>query len=208
VSLLASAGIAGLVIGLAAQKSISSLLAGIQLSITQPIRIGDQVVVENEFGTVEEITLTYVVVKVWDERRLVVPISQFLDKTFQNWSKGGQTMLGPVKLLVDFSADLDALRAELRRILEHEGQALWDGKVASVVVEEVLDRTLQVRVLLSATPDHLFDLRCLVREKMMAYLRARPEWLPITRTEARPAAVQQAQAGEQVRPPPPVPPRT
>ncbi len=87
VSLLASAGLAGLVIGLAAQKSISTLLAGIQLSITQPIRMGDTVVVENEFGTVEEITLTYVVVQVWDERRLVVPITQFLDKPFQNWSQ-------------------------------------------------------------------------------------------------------------------------
>ncbi|MFL5351220.1 mechanosensitive ion channel family protein [Archangium sp.] len=205
VSLLASAGIAGLVIGLAAQKSISSLLAGIQLSITQPIRIGDQVVVENEFGTVEEITLTYVVVRVWDERRMVIPIAQFLDKPFQNWSKGGQSMLGPVRLLVDFSTDMDALRAELRRILENEGKALWDAKVATIVVEEVLDRTLQVRVLLSATPGDLFDLRCLVREKMMEYLRTRPQWLPTTRTESRPAVP--PKAGEESGPPPPTPPR-
>jgi small-conductance mechanosensitive channel len=209
VSLLASAGIAGLVIGLAAQKSISSLLAGIQLSITQPIRIGDQVVVENEFGTVEEITLTYVVVKVWDERRLVIPISQFLDKPFQNWSKGGQSMLGPVKLLVDFATDMDAVRAELRRILENEGKALWDGKVATVVVEDVLDRTLQVRVLVSSTPEGLFDLRCLVREKLMMYLRARPEWLPTTRTESRPAPQPPAPppASEQGQSPPPATPR-
>ncbi len=209
VSLLASAGIAGLLIGLAAQKSISSLLAGIQLSITQPIRIGDQVVVENEFGTVEEITLTYVVVKVWDERRLVVPISQFLDKSFQNWSKGGKSMLGPVRLLVDFTTDMEALRAELRRILENEGKALWDGKVATVVVEEVLDRTLQVRVLLSATPANLFDLRALVRERLMAYLRPRPEWLPTTRTESRPAAPQPTPTpeSEQAQPPPPATPR-
>jgi small-conductance mechanosensitive channel len=197
VSLLASAGIAGLVIGLAAQKSISSLLAGIQLSITQPIRIGDSVIVENEFGTVEEITLTYVVVKVWDERRLVVPISQFLDKPFQNWSKGGKSMLGPVRLLVDFTTDMEALRAELRRILENEGKALWDERVATVVVEEVLDRTLQVRVLVSATPENLFDLRALVREKMMTYLRARPEWLPLTRTEPRTPAQAPAPTGEQ-----------
>ncbi|QRN99812.1 mechanosensitive ion channel [Archangium violaceum] len=206
VSLLASAGIAGLVIGLAAQKSISSLLAGIQLSITQPIRIGDQVVVENEFGTVEEITLTYVVVKVWDERRLVVPISQFLDKSFQNWSKGGQSMLGPVQLLVDFTADMEALRAELRRILENEGKELWDGRVGNVVVEDVLDRTLKVRVLVSAPPGVLFDLRALVREKMMVYLRARPEWLPTTRTEPR-QVVQQPPAGEQAQSAPPVTPR-
>jgi small-conductance mechanosensitive channel len=199
VSLLASAGIAGLVIGLAAQKSISSLLAGIQLSITQPIRIGDTVIVENEWGTVEEITLTYVVVKAWDERRLVIPIAQFLDKPFQNWSKGGRTMLGPVLLLVDFTTDLEALRTELRRILENEGKALWDGKVATVVVLEVLDRTLQVRALVSSTPEDLFDLRCLVREKMMAYLRSRPEWLPITRTEPRPTPPQ-LPPGEQVTP--------
>ncbi|PTL78460.1 mechanosensitive ion channel family protein [Vitiosangium sp. GDMCC 1.1324] len=205
VSLLASAGIAGLVIGLAAQKSISSLLAGIQLSITQPIRIGDQVVVENEFGTVEEITLTYVVVRVWDERRLVIPIAQFLDKPFQNWSKGGQSMLGPVRLLVDFSTDMDALRMELRRILDNEGKDLWDGRVATVVVEDVLDRTMQVRVLVSTMPGTLFDLRCLVREKMMEYLRSRPLWLPTTRTESR--AALQPPAGEQASPPPPGPPR-
>lgn len=211
VSLLASAGIAGLVLGLAAQKSISSLLAGIQLSITQPIRIGDTVIVENEWGTVEEITLTYVVVKVWDERRLVIPISQFLDKPFQNWSKGGRTMLGPVLLLVDFTTDLEALRAELRRILENEGKGLWDGKVATVVVLEVLDRTMQVRALVSSTPEDLFDLRCLVREKMMAYLRARPEWLPITRTEPRqpvqPPTGEQVPASEQAPSSPPTVPR-
>ncbi|QRK04079.1 mechanosensitive ion channel family protein [Archangium violaceum] len=206
VSLLASAGIAGLVIGLAAQKSISSLLAGIQLSITQPIRIGDQVVVENEFGTVEEITLTYVVVRVWDERRLVIPIPQFLDKPFQNWSKGGKSMLGPVRLLVDFTTDMEALRVELRRILENEGNAMWDGRVSTVVVEDVLDRTLQVRVLVSADPGNLFDLRCLVREKMMAYLRARPDWLPTTRTEPRTPPIQPP-VGEQAQPPPPATPR-
>ena len=206
VSLLASAGLAGVVIGLAAQKSISSLLAGIQLSFTQPILIGDNVVVEGEFGTVEEITLTYVVVKVWDERRLVIPIAQFLEKPFQNWSKGGQSMLGPVRLMVDFTTDLEALRAELRRQLEHEGKALWDGKVATVVVEDVLDRTMQLRVLLSATPDNLFDLRCVVREGMMVYLRERPEWLPTTRTESRSAG--QSRTGEPSPGlPPPVAPR-
>ncbi len=208
VSLLASAGLAGVVIGLAAQKSISSLLAGIQLSFTQPILIGDNVVVENEFGTVEEITLTYVVVKVWDERRLVIPISQFLEKPFQNWSKGGKSMLGVVRLMVDFTTDLEALRTELRRQLEKEGKALWDGKVATVVVEDVLDRTMQLRVLLSATPDNLFDLRCVVREGMMVYLRARPEWLPTTRTESRAAVGARTGEAPPVTPlPPPVTPQ-
>jgi small-conductance mechanosensitive channel len=187
VSLLASAGIAGLVIGLAAQKSISTLLAGIQLSVTQPIRLGDQVVVENEFGTVEEITLTYVVVRVWDERRLVVPISMFLDKPFQNWSRASERMLGEVLLQVDYSADIDALRVELQRILENEGRELWDGKVQNVVVLNVLEKTLSVRALVSAADSgKLFDLRCLVRERLIVFLRGRPGWLPTVRSEMRP----------------------
>lgn len=199
VSLLASAGIAGLVIGLAAQKSISSLLAGIQLSITQPVRIGDSVVVEGESGTVEEITLTYVVIQVWDNRRLVVPITQFLDKPFQNWSKGGTQMLGTVMLQVDFTTDIEALRAELRRILENEGKALWDGGTASVSVVEVLERTMQVRVLVSAATANLWDLRCVVREQLVNFLRARPEWLPTTRTEARPQLPPTSGNGEPAR---------
>ncbi len=187
VSLLASAGIAGLVLGLAAQKSISTLLAGIQLSITQPISIGDTLIIEGEWGTVEKITLTYVVLRTWDQRRLVIPIAQFLDNPFQNWSKGNPEMLGPVILQVDFQTDIDALRAELRRILENEGKALWDGRVATVVVLDVLDRTLTVRALVSVSDfSKLFDLRALVREKLIAFLRTRPLWLPVTRTEARP----------------------
>jgi small-conductance mechanosensitive channel len=187
VSLLASAGIAGLVIGLAAQKSISNLLAGIQLSVTQPIRLGDKVVVEQEFGTVEEITLTYVVVQVWDERRLIVPITMFLDKPFQNWSRHSGSMLGDVLLQVDYSTDIDALRAELKRIVESEGKELWDGKVQNVVVLNVLEKTLSVRALVSAAdPSKLFDLRCLVRERLIVFLRSRPAWLPTVRSETRP----------------------
>lgn len=200
VSLLASAGIAGLVLGLAAQKSISSLLAGIQLSITQPIRIGDTVVVQNEWGTVEEINLTYVVVQVWDQRRLVVPIVEFLDKPFQNWSKGGTHMLGEVLLQVDYTTDMEVLRQELKRILESEGRGLWDGRVCSAVVLEVLDRTLKVRALVSATPAQLFELRCLVRERLVAFLRTRPEWLPATRTEARPPPTLPAEPAAVERP--------
>ena len=122
VSLLASAGVAGVVLGLAAQKSIGALLAGIQLSITQPIRIGDSVLVEGEFGTVEEISLTYVVVRTWDLRRLLIPVTQFLEKPFQNWSKGGVEMLGPVVLQVDWTTDIDAVRKELARVLAAEGE--------------------------------------------------------------------------------------
>jgi small-conductance mechanosensitive channel len=187
VSLLASAGIAGLVLGLAAQKSISTLLAGIQLSITQPIRLGDKVVVENEFGTVEEITLTYIVVRVWDERRLVVPINMFLDKPFQNWTRNSGNMLGEVLLQVDYSTDIDALRVELKRVLENEGRELWDGKVQNVVVLNVLEKTLSVRALVSAAdPSKLFDLRCLVRERLIVFLRGHPGWLPTVRSETRP----------------------
>jgi small-conductance mechanosensitive channel len=208
VSLLASAGIAGLVLGLAAQKSISTLLAGIQLSITQPIRIGDQVVVETEFGTVEEITLTYVVVQVWDQRRMVVPITHFLDKPFQNWSRAKSELLGPVLLQVDYSTDIDVLRAELKRILENEGRELWDGKVQSVVVLDVLEKTLSVRVLVSAAdPSKLFDLRCLVRERLVLFLRTHTEWLPTVRSATRQVLGPGEQPGVPVAPPPATPPR-
>jgi small-conductance mechanosensitive channel len=203
VSLLASAGIAGLVLGLAAQKSISNLLAGIQLSVTQPIRLGDKVVVENEFGTVEEITLTYVVVQVWDERRLIVPITMFLDKPFQNWSRTAGSMLGDVLLQVDYSTDIDALREELKRIVENEGRELWDGRVQNVVVLNVLEKTLSVRALVSAeNPDKLFDLRCMVRERLIVFLRGRPGWLPTVRSETRPLVASGEPAGAAPATPP------
>ena len=178
VSLLASAGVAGVVLGLAAQKSIGALLAGIQLSITQPIRIGDSVVVEGESGTVEEISLTYVVVRIWDMRRLIIPVTQFLEKPFQNWSKGGTDMLGTVFLQVDWTTDVDAIRKELARVLATEGAGKWDGKTANVQVVDSSERTMQVRVLLGSTVDALFDLRCLVRERLIGFVRNTPEWLP------------------------------
>jgi small-conductance mechanosensitive channel len=187
VSLLASAGIAGLVLGFAAQKSISTLLAGIQLSITQPIRIGDQVVIEGEWGTVEEIRLTYVVVRVWDLRRLIIPITQFLEKPFQNWTRTSADLLGTVTLEVDFFADVDAVRAELARILEGErAKKLWDGKLQIVSITEALDRSMTLRVLVSAaSAGNLWDLRCLVREGLLKFLRGHPEWLPTRRNENR-----------------------
>jgi small-conductance mechanosensitive channel len=178
VSLLASAGVAGVVIGLAAQKSIGALLAGIQLSVTQPIRIGDAVVVEGESGTVEEISLTYVVVRIWDMRRLIIPTTQFLEKPFQNWSKGGSEMLGAVLLQLDWTTDLEAVRKELDRVLQTEGKGLWDGKLAKVQVVETTERTMQVRVLVGGYADSVFDLRCLVRERLLAFARNTPAWLP------------------------------
>jgi len=185
VSLLASAGIAGLVIGLAAQKSISTLLAGIQLSITQPVRIGDTVIVENEWGWIEEITLTYVVVKVWDLRRLVVPMSHFLDKPFQNWSKVSPEILGTVEVHADFRTDVAAVRAELKRILEQESEGLWDGKVQGLQVTGCSERAIVLRALVSAEDaGKQWDLRCLVREKLIGWLQRQPHGLPLVRAEA------------------------
>ena len=183
VSLLASAGVAGVVLGLAAQKSIGALLAGIQLSITQPIRIGDQVVIEGENGTVEEISLTYVVLRTWDFRRLVVPVTQFLEKAFQNWSKGGVEMLGTVTLQVDWTTDIEAVRKELARVLATEAKDLWDGKLAKVQVVESTEQTMQLRILLGGYVDSLFDLRCLVRERLISFVHRTPAWLPRQRTQ-------------------------
>ena len=184
-SLLASAGIAGLVLGLAAQKTISTLLGGIQLSLTQPVRIGDTVIVENEWGWIEEITLTYVVVKVWDLRRLVVPMSHFLDKPFQNWSKVSPELLGTVELYADYRADVGAVRAELARMLKDEGQVLWDGRAQGVQVTACSERTMTLRAMVSAADSgKMWDLRCLVREKLIAFLQRQPQGLPVLRAEA------------------------
>lgn len=189
VSLLASAGIAGLVIGLAAQRSISTLLAGIQLSITQPIRIGDTVIVENEWGWIEEVTLTYVVVKVWDLRRLVIPMTYFLERPFQNWSKVSPEILGTVELRVDFTADVDAFRRELDRILASpEGAALWDGKVKGIQVVDATDRVKMLRPLISAPDSGMaWNLRCLIRERLIDFMARNPQWMPVTRYEGGPA---------------------
>src|SRR6185436_17205389 len=150
VSLLASAGIAGLAVGLAAQKSLSSILAGIQLSVTQPIRIGDVVILEGDFGTVEDITLTYVTVKFWDLRRIVVPISYFLEKPFQNWSRGEPRLLGTVTLDVDYTVDVEAVRRRLREVIAAAPEGMWDGGVAQLQVTDSAERTMRIRALVSA----------------------------------------------------------
>ncbi len=191
VSLLASAGIAGLVLGLAAQRSISSIIAGIQISVTQPIRLGDAVVVENEFGFVEEIRLTYVVVRVWDGRRLVLPIATFLDKPFQNWTRSNPELLGVVFLHVDFTADVDAIRAELKRVLETDAGALWDKRAFGLQVTDVTSEVMTLRAVMSAAdPARSWDLRCLVRERLMHFLKQRPEWLPTRRSVTKTLADQ------------------
>ncbi len=169
VSLLASAGVAGIVLGFAAQRTLGTLFAGIQLSITQPIRIGDEVQIEKEVGTIEEITLTYVVVRLWDERRLIVPMSRFLEQPFQNYTKVSSELQGTVVLNADFTLPVDALRAELARLLEIH--RMWDRRVQAVHVTDAKNRTLEVRILVSAASgEALFNLRADLRERLAAWL--------------------------------------
>jgi small-conductance mechanosensitive channel len=180
-SILASAGIAGIIVGLAAQRSIGTLLAGVQIAFTQPIRVDDVVIVENEWGKVEDITLTYVIVRIWDQRRLVLPVSYFIERPFQNWTRSTSDLLATVFLHVDYTAPIDALRAELTRVLQ--GSSLWDGRVNVLQVTEARERTLEIRALASAADSsRAWDLRCEVREKLVAYLqRTCPDALPRTR---------------------------
>jgi small-conductance mechanosensitive channel len=140
--LLASAGIAGLVLGLAAQKTLGNLVAGFQIAMTQPIRLDDVVVVEGEWGRIEEITLTYVVVRIWDLRRLVLPISYFIETPFQNWTRTSAEVLGTVFLHVDYMVPVEAVRSELRRILEASPH--WDRNVCVVHVTGAGERTVEV----------------------------------------------------------------
>lgn len=188
VSILASAGIVGIVAGFAAQRSLATLFAGIQIAITQPIRLDDVVIVEGEWGRIEEITLTYVVVCIWDLRRLIVPITYFLEKPFQNWTRVSAEMLGTVSLHVDYTVPVEAVRQELLRILQ--GTENWDGKVCGVQVTNATDRTVELRALMSAADASLaWNLRCEVREKLIDFIRKDyPESLPRLRAEVEGAA--------------------
>ena len=187
-SILASAGIAGIIVGFAAQRSIATLLAGFQIALTQPIRLDDVVIVEGEWGRIEDITLTYVVVRVWDQRRLVVPINHFIEQPFQNWTRSSAEILGTVFLYVDYTLPIEALRNELTRILKASPH--WDGRVNVVQVTEAKEHTVEVRALVSAADaSAAWDLRCEVREKLVAYVqRAYPESLPRLRTSLHPMA--------------------
>jgi small-conductance mechanosensitive channel len=181
--LLASAGVAGIVLGFAAQKTIATVFAGVQLAVAQPIRVGDIVVVEGEWGTIEEIALTYVVVRVWDLRRLVLPVNYFIDKPFQNWTRGATNLLGTVELRLDYSVSVDAVREELKRILE--ASTKWNKETSAVQVTDATERTMLVRVLVSAkNADDLWDLRCAIREKLIAFVQTKfPGALPRLRAE-------------------------
>jgi small-conductance mechanosensitive channel len=182
-SLLASAGVAGLAVTFAAQRSIAGLFAGLQILITQPIRIGDIVIVEGEWGTIEEINFTHVVVKIWDLRRLVVPIGYFLETPFQNWTRASPELLGTIYFYADHSVDVDAMRQELDRILSETD--LWDGKVKGVIVSGIKDHVVEVRALISAADaDRQWQLRCLVREKLLGWLQRQGTSLPTVRIDA------------------------
>lgn len=168
--ILTSAGVAGIILGLAAQRTISTLMAGLQIAVTQPFRIEDVLVVENEWGKVEEITLTYVVLRIWDQRRLVLPITYFLDKPFQNWTRVSAEILGSVFLYMDYTVPVEAMREELHRIVSESD--LWDGRVCVLQVTNATERTVELRALVSAVDSSkAWDLRCLVREKLIAFVQ-------------------------------------
>jgi len=171
VSLFASAGAAGLILGLAARPVLSNLLAGIQIAMTQPIRVEDQVVVEGETGWIETITSTYVVVRIWDLRRMIVPLTYFIEKPFQNWTYESAEQIGSVFLRVDYTVPVARLRQKLDEIVRQS--PLWDGRVATLQVTDTTNEFVELRALVSArTPGQTWDLRCEVREKLVGFLQA------------------------------------
>lgn len=182
-TILASAGIIGIVVGMAAQRTIGTFIAGLQIAFTQPIRVDDVVIVENEWGRIEEITLTYVVVKIWDLRRLIVPITYFIEKPFQNWTRVTADILGTVYIYVDYTVSIDSVREELHRILKKS--ELWDGKVCVLQVTNTSERTVELRALMSAADaSTAWSLRCEVREKLIDFIKTKyPQALPKLRAE-------------------------
>jgi small-conductance mechanosensitive channel len=198
-TLLASAGAAGLLIGLAARPLFENLVAGIQLALTEPIRLDDVLVVQGYWGRVEEIRPTYVVIRVWDLRRLVVPLSFFINNPFENWTRRTANLMGEVFFFADWTVDVEALRAEIPRILGRT--KLWDGQVQNCQVTDATDRAIQLRVLVSArNSGDLWDLRCFVREGIVAYLRDhQPHALPYVRFGSPPVEQDRTDGAHAVR---------
>jgi small-conductance mechanosensitive channel len=182
-SLLASAGLAGLIVGMAARSTLSNLIAGVQVALTQPIRIEDAIVVEGEWGWIEEINATYIVVRLWDLRRLILPLSYFIEKPFQNWTRTTADILGTVMIYADYSVPVQEIREELHRILETT--ELWDKKTWALQVTDATEHSIQIRALMSArNGPSAFDLRCYVRERLVQYLMDRhPLALPKQREQ-------------------------
>lgn len=182
-SLLVSAGVAGLAIGLSARPVLENVIAGLQLALTQPIRVDDVVIVEGEWGRIEEITSTYVVVKIWDERRLVVPLAYFISKPFQNWTRTSADLIGTVFIYADYRLPVAEVRAALERICA--ATDLWDRRVCNLQVTDATEKSMQIRALVSASDSgRAWDLRVHVREQLIAFLqREYPECLPQVRLE-------------------------
>lgn len=179
--LLTGVGIGGIIIGFAAQKSLANFLAGFQIAFTQPLRIDDVLVVEGEWGRVEDITLTYVVLNIWDQRRLILPINYFIEKPFQNWTRTTSQILGTVFLYLDYNTPVDAIRTEFDRLLDNTN--LWDKRVKVIQVTDAKESTIEIRALMSArNSSQAFDLRCYIRENLINFLRDNyPESLPLQR---------------------------
>jgi small-conductance mechanosensitive channel len=197
VSLFASAGLAGIVVGLAARPTFANMIAGLQVALTEPIRLDDVVIVEGEYGWIEEINTTYVVVKLWDLRRIVLPLTYFIEKPFQNWTRTSSDIMGTAFVYADYTVPVSEARAELERILK--ANKLWDGKVVALHVTAVKEQSVELRALMSAQDSgSLFDLQCHVREKMVEWLRERhPESLPrIRRLDAKPNGIKADETGE------------
>lgn len=197
-SLLASAGVVGIVAGIAARPVFSNMIAGLQIALAQPFRIDDVLIIEGEWGRVEEITGTYVVLKIWDERRLIIPLQWFIEHPFQNWTRTSSEILGTVFLHADYALPLDPLREELKRVLATAPE--WDKRVSVLQLTEATDRTIQIRVLVSARSSGLaFDLRCRVREALVTFIqREYPDCLPQVRVPlgpGNPAALQTVPPG-------------
>ncbi len=203
VSLFASAGIAGIAVGIAARPVLANLIAGLQIAFTQPIRIEDAVVVEGEWGWIEEIGLFYVVIRIWDWRRLVVPISYFIEKPFQNWTRRTASIIGSVFWRLDYRAPVSAMREKLTELCK--ATDLWNGEVVNMQVTEACDNTIEVRALASAgTSPEAWDLRCYLREEMLAWLQnEHPYALPRMRAEAAvdPDADWKPKSGEHIQHP-------
>ena len=195
--LLASAGLASLVLAVAAKSTASNFIAGLQIALSEPIRIDDVVVIQGEWGRIEEITSTYVVVKIWDLRRLVVPLSYFIEQPFQNWTRKTGDIMGTAFLYVDYSVPVEPLRAELRKIVSQS--PLWDKHVCGLQVTNLTERTMELRCLVSSVGSaENFDLRCVVREKMIEFLQANyPDALPTLRLEMREPGLKPAQPPNQ-----------
>jgi small-conductance mechanosensitive channel len=181
-SLLASAGVVGLVLGFAAQKSLSTLFAGIQIAISQPIRIDDVIMIDGSFGTVGEITLTYVVVNTWDGRRIIVPINYFLEKSFENWTRITSHVVGKVKIYTDYSIPVEKVREEFYRLLAES--PLWDRRTSGFLITDANDKTIELRASMSAkNSDDAWDLECHIREKLITFISTNfPDALPKTRS--------------------------